>query len=82
MFPVCFNRFNASLYYTKDSLILTLLTQQYTLLTQLAFAWRRLVVENPCLYEMAAVFSVMLFDIKGYVCTKKVHLWIEATPAT
>ena len=30
---------------------------------------------------MAAV-SCLLSDVKGYVCTIIVHLWIEATPAT
>ena len=27
-------------------------------------------------------FSCLLSDIKGYVCTIIVHLWVEATPAT
>ena len=38
VFPVCFNRCNASLIALKVILILTLLIQQYTLLIQLAFA--------------------------------------------
>ena len=60
-FSCCFIRCNASLIALKVILILTLLIQQYTLLIQLAFAWRSLVVEHHCLYEMTAVLTLYFF---------------------